>query len=144
MRKYDIIKTISIFNALADENRLRMLLALRDGELCVCQLADFTNLAQSTVSKHMTILKQAGLVEARKSGRWVYYRLGGGDAPVIAREAIAWVLKSLASDPQIIADATQVERIRSVHLEEVCPDADRAVLEEGSSAETTPLFHGEK
>jgi len=139
-----MIQTISIFNALADENRLRMLLALRDGELCVCQLADFLGLAQSTVSKHMTILKQAGLVEARKSSRWVYYRLGGTDAPVIAQEAVAWVLKSLASDPQVMADRIQVERIRKVHLEEVCSNGDRGVLEEESSAHPAQMFNAKK
>jgi len=139
-----MIQTISIFNALADENRLRMLLALRDGELCVCQLADFTELAQSTVSKHMTILKQAGLVEARKSGRWVHYRLGGGDAPPLAREVITWILKSLASDPQIIADRTQIERIRKAHLEEVCPNGDRVVLEEENSAQAAQMFDVKK
>jgi len=139
-----MIQTISIFNALADENRLRMLLALRDGELCVCQLADFSGLAQSTVSKHMTILKQAGLVEARKSGRWVHYRLGGSDASVMAREAIAWVLKSLASDPRVIADRIQVERIRRVHLEEVCLNGDRVVLEEENSAQAAQIFDVKK
>lgn len=139
-----MIKTISIFNALADENRLRMLLALRDGELCVCQLADFSGLAQSTVSKHMTILKQAGLVEARKSGRWVHYRLGGSDASVMAQEVITWILKSLASDPQVMADRIQVERIRKVHLEEVCPNGDRVVLEGENSAQATQIFDAKK
>jgi DNA-binding transcriptional ArsR family regulator len=139
-----MIQTISIFNALADENRLRMLLALQDGELCVCQLADFTNLAQSTVSKHMTILKQAGLVEARKSGRWVHYRLGGSDASVMAREMLTWILKSLARDPQVIADRIQVERIRKVHLEEVCPNGDRVVLEEEDSAQAAQSFDVKK
>jgi DNA-binding transcriptional ArsR family regulator len=92
----------------------------------------------------MTILKQAGLVEARKSSRWVYYRLGGTDAPVIAREAVAWVLKSLANDPQVMADRVQVERIREVHLEEVCLNGDRVVLEEENSAQATQIFDAKK
>ncbi|MFH1009928.1 MAG: metalloregulator ArsR/SmtB family transcription factor [bacterium] len=128
-------QTISIFNALADEHRVRMLLALRDGELCVCQLAEFSNLAQSTVSKHMSILKQAGLVEGRKSGRWVYYRLPGTGGPSGTREMIDWVLKSLETDPKVIEDRIQVERIRSTHLEEVCPDRSHVVIEKVGSAE---------
>ena len=65
---------MAIAKALADENRVRLLLALQKQELCVCQLIELMGLAPSTVSKHMSILKQARLVEARKQGRWVYYR----------------------------------------------------------------------
>jgi len=144
MGNYLLTQTVHILGALADENRLRMLLTLRDGELCVCHFADFTELAQSTVSKHMTILKQAGLVEARKSGRWVHYRLGGSDASVMAREVITWVLKSLARDPQIVADRIQVERIRKVHLEEVCPSDDRVVLERENSPQAAQMFDAKK
>jgi DNA-binding transcriptional ArsR family regulator len=50
---------------------------LTSGELCVCQVTEVLQLAPSTVSKHMSILRQAGLVEARKEGRWIYYRLVG-------------------------------------------------------------------
>ncbi len=63
---------LAITKALADENRVRMLLVLRGREVCLCQLADFIGLALSTASKHMSILRQAGLVETRKDGRWLY------------------------------------------------------------------------
>ena len=72
---------LNITKALADENRLRMLLALQDGELCVCQITELMGLAMSTVSKHLSILYQAGLVNARKEGRWMYYSLPGKGAP---------------------------------------------------------------
>ena len=65
---------MAIAKSLADENRVRLLLALQKQELCVCQLIELIGLAPSTVSKHMSILKQAHLVETRKEGRWVYYR----------------------------------------------------------------------
>ena len=68
---------MAIAKALADENRVRLLLALQKQELCVCQLIELIGLAPSTVSKHMSILRQARLVEARKEGRWVYYRPAG-------------------------------------------------------------------
>ena len=72
---------MSITKALADENRVRMLLALRDGELCVCQITELFGLAPSTISKHLSILYQAGLVESRKEGRWIYYSPAGQGSP---------------------------------------------------------------
>ncbi|MDR3503774.1 MAG: metalloregulator ArsR/SmtB family transcription factor [Legionella sp.] len=63
---------LTIARALADENRVRLLLALRDKEVCVCQLIELLQLAPSTVSKHMSILKQARLMTGKKKGRWMY------------------------------------------------------------------------
>ena len=65
---------MAITKALADEQRVRVLLALERGELCVCQIVELMGLATSTISKHMSILKQARLVDSRKQGRWIYYR----------------------------------------------------------------------
>ena len=59
---------MNITKALADENRVRMLMALRGGELCVCQITELFGLAPSTMSKHLSMLFQAGLVESRKDG----------------------------------------------------------------------------
>lgn len=102
---------ISITKALSDENRVRALMMLRKGELCVCQLIEVLRLAPSTVSKHMAVLYQAGLVDARKQGRWNYYRLADGDAPQYVLEAIRWVQDSAARDKQIVADARQVKSV---------------------------------
>jgi DNA-binding transcriptional ArsR family regulator len=102
---------MNITKALADENRIRTLLALRQGELCVCQITELFGLAPSTVSKHLSILSQAGLVESRKEGRWIYYQLPGKDAPVEVREAIDWVEKSLDKIPQILDDGKQLKKI---------------------------------
>ena len=66
---------MDVVKALADENRLRALRALQNGELCVCRLIALLDLAPSTVSKHLSILRAARLVESRKEGRWLYYRL---------------------------------------------------------------------
>jgi len=65
---------MDILKALADENRLRLLRALQGGELCVCRLIALVDLAPSTVSKHLSLLRAARLVESRKEGRWLYYR----------------------------------------------------------------------
>ena len=106
--------------ALADENRVRVLLALQGRELCVCQIIEFLGLAPSTVSKHMSILKQAYLVESRKEGRWMHYRLPGRDAPAVAREAIRWVRQALAKDTDVMADLKRIERIESLDKERLC------------------------
>ncbi|MDA8387163.1 MAG: metalloregulator ArsR/SmtB family transcription factor [Nitrospiraceae bacterium] len=61
--------------AMADPTRIRMLKLLEDGELCVCHIVEILGLVQSTASKHLGILKAAGLVESRKNGTWSYFRL---------------------------------------------------------------------
>lgn len=111
---------LAITKALADEKRLRMLLALRGRELCLCQLTAVVDLAPSTTSKHMSILRQAGLVEARKSGRWVYYRLASQSASPAVRNALAWVESSLSEDPCIQADVKQLQHILATIPAEMC------------------------
>lgn len=97
--------------ALADGNRLRVLLFLGQAELCVCQLMELLGLAPSTVSKHLSVLAQAGLVVCRKIGLWHYYRLPGPEAPAPVRRAVQWVQQALAGDPQMQAE---IRRLRAV------------------------------
>lgn len=111
---------LNITKALGDENRLRMLMALRDGEVCVCQIAEWTGLALSTVSKHLSVLYQAGLVDARREGRWTYYSLPGKGAPTAAREAVAWVRRSLDGNERVAADAKQMKKVLAMDLGELC------------------------
>jgi DNA-binding transcriptional ArsR family regulator len=68
----------------------------------------------------MSILKQALLVESRKSGRWVYYRLAGDEAPTEVRDAIAWVNKSLKEDPKALKDIELLREILKFNPEELC------------------------
>jgi ArsR family transcriptional regulator, arsenate/arsenite/antimonite-responsive transcriptional repressor len=102
---------MNLTKALSDENRVRTLLALRHGELCVCQITALFGLAPSTVSKHLSILFHAGLVESRKDGRWIYYQLPGNRAPVQVREALDWIGKSLAGSPRILEDNKRLKKI---------------------------------
>jgi ArsR family transcriptional regulator len=111
---------MAVTKALADPNRVRILLALRRSELCVCQLTELFGLAFSTVSKHLSILHHAGLIQSRKSERWVYYRLPDKAAPVAVREALAWVKKSLAKTSEAIADAKQLNRVLKIDLAVIC------------------------
>jgi DNA-binding transcriptional ArsR family regulator len=111
---------MAVTRALADENRVRMLLALRGGELCVCQITELFGLAVSTTSKHLSILYQAGLLDSRKEGRWIYYSLAGKEAPTPAREAIRWVAKTLAEDPQLARDAADLKKVLVQDPVELC------------------------
>ncbi len=111
---------MNITKALADENRVRMLLALRGGELCVCQITELFGLAPSTVSKHLSILYQAGLAESRKEGRWIYYRLPGKGAPQSVRGAINWVAESVNGDQRVAEDGARLKKIPAMDPAELC------------------------
>lgn len=106
--------------ALSDPNRIRALMALRRGERCVCQLIELLGLAPSTVSKHMTILRQAGLVESRKDSRWVYYRLTDDSASEPARSLTAVIIAWLDPDPTIREDDRLMNTIAGARRETVC------------------------
>ena len=67
-----------LFHALSDETRLAILARLRNGEECVCNLADLLSAGQSRLSFHMKTLKDAGLVRDRREGRWIHYSLNPG------------------------------------------------------------------
>jgi ArsR family transcriptional regulator, arsenate/arsenite/antimonite-responsive transcriptional repressor len=112
---------LNIIRAISDENRLRAIMALQTGELCVCQIVELLQLAHSTVSKHMSILKQAGLVGSRKKGRWVYYRLREGDeASVLCRQALSWACSAVSSDPLILEDQRQLSDVSKFDPDELC------------------------
>jgi len=113
-------EVLNITKALADENRIRILGFLRCGELCVCQIIEMLGLAPSTVSKHLSILQQACLIESRKEGRWVYYRLADQDGPPCALEAIQWLRRHLAKDPQVVEDARRLKAICKMDRDELC------------------------
>ena len=111
---------INITKALSDENRVRALMMLREGELCVCQLIEMLGLAPSTVSKHMSILRQARLVQARKEGRWMYYRLPDENALPCVLEAIRWMQNAIADDKKIVADGKQLKRVCKLDRDKLC------------------------
>jgi ArsR family transcriptional regulator len=111
---------MAITKALSDPSRVRILLALRRQELCVCQITELFGFAPSTMSKHLSILHQADLILSRKTERWVYYRLPDKAAPIAVREALAWVHKSLAKTDETRADAKKLKRILQTDLAVIC------------------------
>ena len=71
----DVKKTAVIFKAFCDENRVKILQMLQSGEKCACRLLDEMNITQPTLSHHMKILCDSGIVEGRKEGKWMYYSI---------------------------------------------------------------------
>lgn len=110
---------LSVTKALSDRTRVRALMALRDGELCLCQLVCLLVLAPSTLSKHMNILTEAGLVEREKRGRWQYFSLAGGNALPDVRRAIEGAFAALEDDEEIQRDRGKVEALAGADLEKL-------------------------
>lgn len=102
-------ETLLITKALADENRLRILMMVKNGEACVCQITEVIGNAPSTVSKHLSILKTAGLLDSYKQGRWVYYHRP--KQPSIAvKMALDFVFETL-EDSEVIAQDRLVSKV---------------------------------
>lgn len=126
-------KTLAITNALADESRVRAVIALMRGRLCVCQIAELLQLAPSTVSKHLSILRHGGLVEAQKQGRWIYYSIPDQpDASV--RQALEWIQGALEKDSRILEDEGRLKHILKEDREDIC----RRQLEKSKACSPAP------
>jgi DNA-binding transcriptional ArsR family regulator len=113
-------EVVTVAKALSDENWVRILSILEGRELCVCQVIELLDLAASTVSKHLSILKQARLIDGRKQGRWIYYRLANEDVPAVAKDAINWALNRLGHDRQRQQDAERLIQILAMDPEVLC------------------------
>ena len=71
----DLDRAVTLFHALSDATRISIIAMLRGGERCVCELQDELDAAQSRLSFHLRVLKDAGLISDRRDGRWSYYTL---------------------------------------------------------------------
>ena len=110
-------KALNITKALADGNRMRVIVALMEhDELCVCQITEMLRLATATVSRHMSVLQNARLVESRKESRWVFYRLVD-TFPDLLRQ---WLKEWVAETPEIIADRRSLKTILSCEPDDLC------------------------
>ena len=123
--------------AVADPTRIRILKLLQGGEMCVCQLTTVLGLAPATVSKHLSVLKGAGLVQSRRDGKWVHYRLAENDFSPHARRFLDLVAASLDDDRTILADTALMLQVNAVPLQILC-DQGRAALPESASSAATP------
>ena len=110
---------LSITKALGDESRLRALIAVKDGELCLCQIIQVLGLSPATVSKHMNSWEQAGLVTRTRRGKWRFYGLAEESRSRAVKRALSWVLDEIRSDPRVTADARNIRKVRRQDLEEL-------------------------
>ena len=97
---------IRVMKALSDPSRVRVLKLLQSGELCVCEIKVVLELAQSTVSKHMKILEDAGLVERTRQGSWILYSLADGAESAYAKNILDKLTDWLEDD-------TELDRMRA-------------------------------
>lgn len=118
--KYYLYDLVSVVKTMTDENRIRILCALQKQRLCVCQLTEMLNLAPSTVSKHIALLKLARLVESEKEGRWVYYKLSQKKGSSIATEALKWLFHFAREAEEIKKDKRTLNKILEIKPEVLC------------------------
>lgn len=107
---------IRVMKALSDPSRVKIIKLLGVKELCVCELQQLLGLAQPTVSKHLKILEEAGLVDFRKEGAWIIYRLSSGEESIYAGTMLRNVRGWLDDEPQIrelVAKLPQINRERT-------------------------------
>jgi len=111
---------MAIARALSDPGRVRILLVLRRRELCVCQITELFGFDPSTMSKHLSILHHAGLIQSRKTGRWVHYRLPDDPVPPAIREALDWVKKFPGRTAGARTDTRHLDKILKMDVSEIC------------------------
>lgn len=125
----------TVAKAVADPSRVRILKLLECGELCVCQITAVLNLAAATVSKHLAALKTAGLIQQRRDGKWVFYRVADRELNMYAQHFLSLVGASLKDDPTVSEDRRILAMVNAVPVQVLC-DQGRAALGATTQTET--------
>ena len=114
-----MLQAVKLFKALADETRLRILHLLCRRELCVCQIVDVLGTGQSKVSRHLAHLRNAGLVNDRREGLWMYYSLARPTAP-LQEQLNEWLKRAMDEVPMGAADLEALGNLGDCG--DLCPD----------------------
>jgi ArsR family transcriptional regulator len=109
--------TAKVFKALSDPNRIRIVKMLEERELCVCEVREVLDLSTSTVSKHLSILRDADLIVDSKDGKWVNYKLNDRSDLSLVRAQVALMKDSFKDDEQVRSDR---KKLHSVNRESIC------------------------
>ena len=99
----NLVRMERLFAALADRTRLRLLNLMAEQEVCVCYFVEILELPQPTISRHLAYLRRAGLVSARRQGKWMHYRLEAPENPLtgqVLKDTLRW----LSGDKQMRKD----------------------------------------
>ena len=115
LRRYE-----RVLKAAADPTRVRILKILEGGELCVCQIIAILGLSQSTISRHLFLLKMSGLVKERREGKWIHYSLDGSGESPYARMMIRTLKGWLNDDPIVVGDGKREAIARKIGPVAVC------------------------
>ncbi len=108
---------VKVMKALSDPNRVAVMKMLQHQEMCVCEIQAALKIAQPTVSKHLKVLEDAGLITSRKEGVWVNYQPADGSSSPYVASLLGNLRHWLEADPQI---ADLVEKIPTIQREDVC------------------------
>jgi ArsR family transcriptional regulator len=108
---------LKVMKALSDPNRVKIIKLLQQKMMCVCELQGALKIAQPTVSKHLKILEEAGMVDYAKDGLWVNYFLADGSASPYASSVLGNLKHWLEEDPEI---AELVKKVPLLNREELC------------------------
>lgn len=127
----------TIAKAVADPNRVRILKLLEGGELCVCQITTVLDFATCTVSKQLTQLKKSGLLQQRRDGKWVYYRLSERALNPYAPHFLTLIGQLLNDDPTIIEDRRILALVNTVPVGALCHQGRAALGPRPSSPNST-------
>lgn len=103
-------KQEKIFKALSDKNRIRIVKMLQKKSLCVCEVKDVLNLATSTVSKHLSILREAGLITDWKDGKWINYKINS-EPDALVSNALLFTQMQLEDDDTIKNDRKKINSV---------------------------------
>jgi ArsR family transcriptional regulator, arsenate/arsenite/antimonite-responsive transcriptional repressor len=101
---------VTLFSALADRTRLRVLNLLGCGEVCVCYFVEILGESQPKISRHLAYLRRAGVVHARRDGKWIHYSIAKPADPTVAA-VLESTLAALERDKQMQRDRTALQRV---------------------------------
>ena len=108
---------VKVMKALSDPNRVRVVKMLQHKTMCVCEIQAALQIAQPSVSKHLKLLEEAGLVTFHKDGTWVDYQLADGSSSPYAASLLGNLRHWLEDDPEL---AVMVEQLPSIRREDIC------------------------
>lgn len=118
--KNNMNEVVEVLKAVSDPTRIRILMSLLNGELCVCRIIALLKLAPSTISKHLFILRHAKLIKSRKDGKWIYFELNLSSKKDSITKAIELLKNNLKHDSTIKSDFAKLQKILKMSQKEVC------------------------
>lgn len=109
-------KTTKLFKALSDETRLRILKMLEARPLCVCEIQHVLKGSQPNVSHHLKTLSEAGLVDSKRDGLWIAYRIAENHQTPLHGSALSLLRRSLKNDERVKKDRTVVKSVNRIEI----------------------------